>query len=129
MPDELNMRRLTNKELEIMTLFWHHPGGQFVKDLHEFYDEPKPHINTISSQVRTLEKDGFLRHKSYGGSYQYFPVLSEKQYRKEFLTGFVRNFFGNSYREVVSSFVHDDKITVDELEDLIRQVREAEEQK
>ena len=123
------MRRLTNKELEIMTIFWHHPGGMFVKDIHELYAEPRPHINTISSQVRTLERDGFLRHKSYGGSFRYFPVLSEETYRKEFLTGFVRNFFGNSYRDVVSSFVHDDKITVDELEDLIRQVREAEEQK
>lgn len=49
------MRRLTNKELEIMTIFWHHPGGMFVKDMHELYAEPRPHINTISSQVRTLD--------------------------------------------------------------------------
>lgn len=119
------MRRLTNKELEIMTIFWHHPGGQFVRDLHDYYDEPKPHINTISTQVRTLERDGFLRHKSYGGSFQYFPVLGEEEYRSEFLTGFVRNFFGNSYRDVVSSFVHDEKITVEELEELVRQVKAA----
>ena len=119
------MRRLTNKELDIMTIFWHHPGARFVKEIHEFCSDPKPHINTVSTQVRTLEKDGFLAHKTIGGSFQYYPLLTEEQYRKEFLTGFVENFFGNSYRDVVSSFVHDEKITVDELEDLIRQVRAA----
>ena len=125
MPDEMNMRRLTNKELEIMTLFWHHPGGQFVKDLHEFYDEPKPHINTISSQVRTLEKDGFLSHKQYGGSFQYYPIISEEQYRRQSLSGLIKNWFGNSYMSAVSTLLKDEKITVEELKELISEVEKA----
>ena len=68
------MRKLTHKEEEIMKLFWEN-GGMFVKDMLETLPNPKPHINTVSTQVRILEKDGFLDHKQYGGSFQYFPFL------------------------------------------------------
>ena len=61
------MRKLTRKEEEIMKLFWE-KGGMFVKDIIAILPEPKPHTNTVSTQVRILEKDGFLDHKQYGGS-------------------------------------------------------------
>lgn len=52
------MKRLTNKEKEIMDLYWQH-GPMFVKELLDYYDEPKPHFNTLSTMVRILEKNGF----------------------------------------------------------------------
>ena len=71
----INMKRLTTKEKEIMDLYWKH-GPMFVKELLEFYDEPRPHFNTLSTTVRILEKKGFLDHKQFGTSYQYFPTIS-----------------------------------------------------
>ena len=62
------MKRLTTKEREIMELYWQH-GPMFVKELLEYYDEPRPHFNTLSTTVRILEKKGFLDHKQYGTSY------------------------------------------------------------
>ena len=64
------MKKLTRKEEEIMNLFWD-KGAMFVKELLELYDEPKPHFNTLSTMVRTLEANGFVSHKAYGNSYQY----------------------------------------------------------
>ena len=63
------MKRLTAKEEEIMGWFWQ-KGPLFVKELLEYYEEPKPHFNTLSTIVRGLEEKGFLAHKNFGNSYQ-----------------------------------------------------------
>ena len=121
---QLFMRKLTRKEEEIMKLFWE-SGGMFVKDIQETFPEPKPHINTVSTQVRILEKDGFLGHKQYGGSFQYYPIISEEQYRRQSLSGLIKNWFGNSYMSAVSTLLKDEKITVEELKELISEVEKA----
>ena len=71
------MKGLTSKEEEIMNYFWH-KGPLFVKELLDFYDEPKPHFNTLSTIVRGLEEKGYVSHKAYGKTYQYFAVVSEE---------------------------------------------------
>ena len=109
-----------------MKLFWKN-GGMFVKDMIPLFDEPKPHVNTVSTQVRILEKDGFLGHRQYGGSFQYFPVISEAQYRKLSLAGVIKNWFGNSYMSAVSTLLKDEKITVDDLKALIAEVEDGKE--
>ena len=63
------MKKLTNKEKEIMTLYWQH-GPMFVRELQEHYDEPRPHFNTLSTIVRILEREGYLGHKQCGNTYQ-----------------------------------------------------------
>lgn len=125
---QLFMRKLTHKEEEIMKLFWEN-GGMFVKDMLETLPDPKPHINTVSTQVRILEKDGFLSHKQYGGSFKYYPIVSEEQYSKQSLTGLIKNWFGNSYKSAVSTLLKDEKITVDDLKELIAEVEKAKDKK
>ena len=115
------MRKLTRKEEEIMKLFWKN-GGMFVKDMLPFFPDPKPHVNTVSTQVRILDKDGFLKHKQYGGSFQYFPAVSENQYRKQSLSSLISNWFGNSYLSAVSTLLKDEKISIEELKGLIAEV-------
>lgn len=121
------MRKLTHKEEEIMRLFWA-KGAMFVKDMIQLYDDPKPHINTVSTQVRILDKDGFLGHKQYGGSFQYFPLMTEGQYRKNSLSGVIDKWFGNSYLSAVSTLLKDEKISIEDLKGLIAEVegKEAE---
>ena len=118
---ELKMKRLTTKEKEIMELYWQH-GPLFVKELLEYYDEPRPHFNTLSTTVRILEKKGFLDHKQFGTSYQYFPTISERDYGRSSLTGIIKNYFDDSYLSAVNSFVKDEKISVEELKELIEQI-------
>ena len=115
------MRKLTHKEEEIMRLFWA-KGAMFVKDMIQLYDDPKPHINTVSTQVRILDKDGFLGHKQYGGSFQYFPLMTEGQYRKNSLSGVIDKWFGNSYLSAVSTLLKDEKISIEDLKGLIAEV-------
>lgn len=104
-----------------MEIYWS-KGPLFVRELLELYPEPRPHFNTISTQVRTLEKDGFLGHHSIGGSFQYYPMVEEAEYGKRSIASVVRNYFDNSYLSAVSSFIKEEKITVDDLKELINQI-------
>ena len=115
------MKRLTTKEREIMELYWQH-GPMFVKELLEYYAEPRPHFNTLSTTVRILEKKGFLGHKQFGTSYQYFPLVSEREYGRSSLAGVIKNYFDDSYLSAVSCFVKEEKISVEELKALIEQI-------
>ena len=115
------MKKLTRKEEEIMNCFWD-KGAMFVRELLELYPEPKPHFNTLSTMVRTLEANGYVSHKAYGSTYQYYHVVSREEYAGSSFKGIVSSYFNNSYLNAVSALVKDEKISLDELKDLINQI-------
>ena len=118
------MKKLTKKEEEIMNLFWD-KGALFVKELLELYAEPKPHFNTLSTMVRTLEANGYVGHKAYGNSYQYYPIVTREEYAGSSFKGIISSYFNNSYLSAVSALVKEEKITVDELKELIEQIEKG----
>ena len=118
------MKRLTAKEEEVMGWFWE-KGPLFVRELLSFYDESKPHFNTLSTVVRGLEEKGFVGHKAYGNTYQYYATVSRDDYRRGTLRGVISKYFDNSYLGVVSTLVQEEKISVEELKELIKQVEEG----
>lgn len=91
-----------------------------MKQIWEYYDEPRPHINTLSTIVRNLEEKGYLDHRAYGNSYQYYAVISQDEFKKKTLRNVISKYFNNSYLDVVSAFVNEEDISVDELKKLIR---------
>lgn len=104
-----------------MELFWGH-GPMFVRELRELYPEPRPHVNTLSTMVRILESNGYLSHKAFGASYQYYPLVSRDEYSRSSLSGVISSCFGNSYLRAVSTLVQEEKISVEELKQLITQI-------
>lgn len=117
------MKSMTPKEEEIMNFFWD-KGPLFVKDIQTFYDDPKPHLNTLSTNVRSLEEKGFLSHRSYGNSYQYYVVVSRGDFSKNTLKSVISKYFNNSYLSAVSSLVREEDLSLDELRKLIDEVEE-----
>lgn len=115
------MKKLTSKEEEIMDFFWE-KGPLFVKELLSFYEEPKPHINTLSTIVRGLEEKGYIGHKVYGNSFQYFATVSRDDFSTSTLKSVISKYFNNSYLSAVSSLVKEENISVDELKELINEV-------
>lgn len=120
------MKRLTAKEEEIMGWFWS-KGPLFVKEMLAFYEEPKPHFNTLSTIVRGLEEKGFLTHHAYGNTYQYYAIISEEEFHKGTLKGVISKYFNNSYLSAVSSLVKEEDISLEELKQLIREVENGKE--
>lgn len=119
------MMKLTQKEEEILTCFWI-KGPLFVRELLDMQDEPKPHYNTLSTIVRTLEEKGYIGYKAYGNTYQYYALVSEDEYRNTSLSNVVDKYFGKSYTRVVSSLIEEEKLSLDELQELIRQIKNKE---
>ncbi|MDE5886970.1 MAG: BlaI/MecI/CopY family transcriptional regulator [Muribaculaceae bacterium] len=115
------MEKLTAKEEEIMNLFWQH-GALCVREIVDMYDEPKPHFNTISTMVRALEEKGYVGHRQQGKSYQYYPLIAEEEMGKQSLSSIIGRYFKNSYLKVVSAFVEDGNIPVEELRSLLDEV-------
>jgi len=112
------MEKLTNKEEQIMQILWQIEEG-FVNDIMEQMPEPKPHYNTLSTIVRLLEEKGFVAHKSYGKSHQYFPVISLEDYRGVYVTDSIKKYFGNSVSNLVNYFVKEEKLSEEEIRELM----------
>src|SRR6056297_1378219 len=112
------MKELTKAEEQVMQLLWKQEKA-FVKDLVEEMPDPKPAYNTVSTIVRILEKKGFVGHNAYGKTHEYYPLISKKDYTGTFLKSFIKNYFGNSYRQMVSFFAKEENLSVKEMEEII----------
>lgn len=115
------MKELTAREEEVMRYFWENEA-LFVKQLLEMYPDSKPHFNTLSTYVRSLEEKGFLSHESFGSTYRYYKIISEEAYRNGTLKNVVRKYFGNSYLSVVSSLIKEQNLSVNEVRKMLDEV-------
>ena len=112
------MQKLTNKEEEIMQILWKLEKA-FVKDILAEINEDQPHYNTLSTIVRNLEDKGYVDHVAYGKTHQYFTIIKKEDYRKRFFNTAIDNYFNSSYKNVVSFFAKEEKISVEELKEII----------
>lgn len=110
--------QLTPKEEELMRLLWEH-GPILISKLVELYPDPKPHFNTVSTVMRRLEAKGFVTHNEVGGSFRYYAVAKKEDFRNKSLGNFIKNYFGGSYYGAVSALVAEEKITAEELKELL----------
>ena len=111
------MKELTKAEEQIMQILWKLKNA-FVNDILDQMEDPKPAYNTVSTIVRILEKKGFVGHKAYGKTHEYYPLISKKEYTKGFLKGFVSNYFENSYQALASFFTKENKLSLKEMEEI-----------
>ena len=112
------MQKLTNKEEEIMQILWKLEKA-FVKEIMAEIKEDQPHYNTLSTIVRILEEKGFVAHNAFGNSHQYYPIVAMEDYRKRFMTKAINNYFDSSYKNLVSFFAEEEKISADELREIL----------
>ena len=115
------IKKLATKEEEVMMLFWKY-GDMFIRDLLNYYDEPKPHYNTLATQVKFLEEKKFLGRRPMGNTNQFYALIGEKEYKGSAIDAVVSQYYNNSYASVVSHFIEEEAIDLDELKELIRQI-------
>ncbi len=115
------MKELTKAEEQIMQELWVLEKA-FVKDIIDRLPDPKPAYNTVSTIIRILEKKGFVDHYAYGKTHQYFPVVSKIDYTKSYFKNFLSGYFSNSFQEMVSFFAKEDKMSLSDLEDIVKEV-------
>jgi BlaI family penicillinase repressor len=113
------MEKLSIQEEEAMQAVWQ-CGTGFIKDFLDLMAEPKPPYTTLASTIKNLERKGFLNGEKLGNSYRYSPTVDEQDYKKTFMSGFVSNYFQNSYKDLVAFFAKENKISASELQEIIK---------
>ncbi|MBS2213690.1 BlaI/MecI/CopY family transcriptional regulator [Carboxylicivirga mesophila] len=116
------MKELTKAEEQVMQKLWE-LGKTNVKSIIDLMPEPKPAYNTVSTIVRILENKGFVDHEKLGKGYVYFPIVSKESYKKVFMKRFMSNYFQDSFKNMVSFFAKEDKMDINDLEELLNDVK------
>ena len=115
------MSELTKAEEQVMQVLWEVKEG-FVKDIVAKFPEPKPAYNTVSTIIRILEKKKIIGHKAFGRTHMYFPLISKEEYTRKTTNSLVDKYFSGSFESMVSFFVKEKNISVDELEKILKQI-------
>ncbi len=121
-------RELTPAELAVMRILWQRERA-LVRDVLNDMPEPRPAYNTVSTVIRVLEKKGFVGHKSYGTTYEYFPLVPRKEYTSNYLHSMVHNLFEGSRSAFMSFFAEEEQMTADEVGELERLIKKVEDRK
>ncbi len=116
------MQKLAKREEQIMRVLWRLEKA-FIKEIIDELPDPKPHYNTISTIVRILEDKGFVSHKTYGNTHQYIPKISKEDYQKRDVGDVLKKYFDNSYQKMVAYFAKEEKISPDELEEILKMIK------
>jgi BlaI family penicillinase repressor len=113
------MEKLSKQEEEAMQAVWQ-CGTGFIKDFLDLLEEPKPPYTTLASTIKNLERKGFVKSEKLGNSYRYAASIHEEEYKKKFMSGFVNDYFQNSYKDLVTFFANEKKISAGELKEIIK---------
>jgi BlaI family transcriptional regulator, penicillinase repressor len=117
------MKELTRAEDQVMQILWKLEKA-FVKDIVEQMPEPKPAYNTVSTIIRILETKGFVDHKAYGKTHEYFPIISKGNYTKFYLNNMLTGYFNGSFNNLVSFFAEENKLNANDIEALLKELKD-----
>lgn len=120
--ENMTKKPLTKAEEQIMQILWQIEKG-FVNDIISKMSIPKPSYNTVSTIVRILETKKFVAHRSLGRSHQYYPIVSKDAYKKYATEKLMQSYFNNSFESMLSFFVNEKEISVNELDDILKIIK------
>ena len=117
------MEKLTPAEEQAMRTVWRVGEGNIKSFLDKMDDAPP--YTTLASTIRNLERKGYLDSRLVGNVYLYTPAVTEEEYKKTFVSGLVKNYFANSYKELVNFFVEQKKLSPRELKEIIELIEKG----
>ena len=115
------MEKLTQQEEEVMQQVWL-LGTCTVKDVVQQLPEPRPPYTTVASVMQNLKSKLFVSQRQQGKTYVYEPAIAESDYKRRFMSGFVRDYFRGSFRDMVSFFAREEKLSSDDLKEIIQEI-------
>ncbi|MBL7899911.1 MAG: BlaI/MecI/CopY family transcriptional regulator [Crocinitomicaceae bacterium] len=121
-PKNNNARELTKAEEQIMHAIWKIEKG-FAKDIHDQLKDPKPAYNTVLTVIRVLCEKGFVKFNTYGKANEYYPAIQKSDYSSQRLNALKKNYFNNSNAQLLSFFVKENKLNLDELDQILKLIK------
>jgi BlaI family penicillinase repressor len=117
-----SMKTLTKAEEQIMQALWKIEKG-FLKDIVEAMPNPKPHSNTVATLLKILVDKKFVTTETFGRMNEYSPLITKQAYSKNTISSLVKGYFGGSFSKAVSFLIEENKLSVEELELLLQQLK------
>lgn len=121
------MKQLTKAEEQVMQALWKSETA-FLRDVVEAMPKPKPHQNTVATLLKILIEKKFVKAESFGRQHRYSPLISRTEYSGKSITQLAKNYFEGSFSNVVSYLVKENNISVEELEQLLSQIKKQKNQ-
>ena len=118
------MKSLTKAEEQVMQILWQLQQG-FLKDIMDKMPEPKPHSNTVATILKILVDKEFVSFEVQGRNNLYRPAVSKAEYGKKSINQLVKGYFEGSAANLLSHFVNENKLSQQELEALLEQIKNA----
>jgi predicted transcriptional regulator len=117
------MEQLTPQEEQLMLYVWEHGKG-IIKDYRQMYPgDLKPPYTTVATIMKKLESKGYVTSELFGNTYEYSPIVKQDHYKRLYVSDMVNNFFQNSYKEMVSFFAKEEKLTEKDLNEIIQIIK------
>jgi predicted transcriptional regulator len=116
------MKPLTRAEEQVMKVLWP-MGSGLLMDIVEAMPQPQPHKNTVATILKTLVDKEFVRVENIGRIHRYHPLVSKDEYSKSTLTNMAKGYFQGSFSNVVSFLVDENKLSIEDLELLLKQLK------
>jgi BlaI family transcriptional regulator, penicillinase repressor len=118
------LKSLTRAEEQVMQILWKLHQG-FLKDIVEHSPAPRPHSNTVATLLKILVEKGYVEYETQGRNNLYKPKISKTEYGRKSINQLVKGYFEGSPAKLVSQFVNDNKLSLEELEALLQQIRSS----
>jgi len=118
------MIKLSTKEEEVMERIWQ-LGECTPREVFMLYDEPRPLLNGIQNTFQSLERKGYLSHRQQGRGYLYEPIVKKQDYGRTKLGSLVDRFLDGSVKELVSSFAREQRLSAEELREIIEEIEKS----
>lgn len=113
------METLTKAEEKAMKILWS-LGSGLIRDVVNKYDEPKPAYTTVATIIKILEKKNFVGRQPIANSFEYHPLIEQEEYTKKYMKSFVKRYFSDSFKSMVSAFGTNEELSTQDMEDLIQ---------
>lgn len=119
------MEKLTRQEEEVMMLIWQLGKACYIREVMDIYPDPKPPYTSVASTVKNLQRKGYLQSTAKGVSYLYSVKISKDKYKSRFMQDWVKDYFHDSYRQMVSFFAKEQSISADDLREILQEIEKG----
>lgn len=111
------MKQLTLKEEELMKKLWTR-DEMTARELTEMYEEPRPHVNTVSTFLRILEEKGWVKHRAIGTTNLYQAIYSPEEMGHKSIKSIISKFFNGSMTGMFNTLLKNEDLSAEEIEEL-----------
>lgn len=118
-------------EFQIMSALWDINRSACAWDILDRFEDPKPAYTTIATYMKVLREKGYVdyfKNKGEGKTHMYVAKVTRAEYTRQTMKKMKKNLFNDSLESMFSFFVTEEKLTAEDIAELLRIINGESEQ-